>query len=167
VSPLTRERAQACFTRALDASRVLLDAERRALYDAMLGRRSLWRTEALCSEDQAVLLAERARAAFRRGEYVTAAALFRAALQREADDIDMLAMLGRTRRLACPDDPTAGEAELARAAAIDPDAEFPLYWLARAHYERGELDASRALLRRILAHNPEFELAREAMRLFP
>ncbi len=167
VSTVTRERAQALFSRTLEASRVLLDPERRVLYDSMISRRRGWRTEALAPEDHAVLLAERARQAFRRGEYVTAASLFRSAIHLEGADADILAMLGRTRRLACPDDPTAGEAELRRATELDPDGEFPQYWLARLHFERGELDASRDILRHLLAHNPEFELAREAMRLFP
>lgn len=167
VGALTRDRAQALFGRTLEAGRVLLDPERRALYDAMLGRGARWRTAAIGAEDQAVLLAERAKHHFLRGEYVTAAGLFRAALRLEGDDVDILAMLGRTRRLACPADPTAGEDELQKAVKMDPEADYPLYWLARLHYERGEMDTARQLLRRILMHNPEFELAREAMRVLP
>lgn len=167
VGALTRDRAVALFSRVLEAGRVLLDPERRPLYDAMIARRAGWRTEAVGVEHQAVLLAERAKHHFLRGEYVTAAALFCAALRLEGDDVDILAMLGRTRFLACPEDPSAGEAELRKAVNMDPEADYPLYWLARLHYERGEMDAARHLLRRILTHNSEFELAREAMRLLP
>ncbi len=165
VSAVTRERAQSLYARVLDAGRVLMDPERRALYDAMLGRRVGWLTPPRNSEDHAVLLAERAQQCFRRGEYVTAASLLQSALHLEGVDADILGMLGRTRRLACPEDPAAGEPELRHAIQLSPDAEFPLYWLGRLHYERGESDDARRLLRRILIHNPEFELARETMRL--
>ncbi len=164
VSPLTLARARTMYARAVEANRVLTDSERRGLYDAILGRKG-WRLE---SKDEAVgglLLAERARATFRRGEYVTAARLFLEALKLERNDPDILAMLGRARRLACPEDPTAGEAELRSAVTLAPDDEYALHALARQLAERGELAESRELLRRILSNNPEFEPARQAMRL--
>ncbi len=165
VSATTRERAQRLYARVLEAGRVLMDPERRALYDGLLGRRVGWHPGPLNSEEHAVLLADRAQQCFRRGEYVTSASLLKSALHLEGLDADVLGMLGRARRLACPEDPAAGEQELRQAIQLSPDAEFPLYWLGRLHYEREESDDARRLLRRILVHNPEFELARQTMRL--
>jgi CheY-like chemotaxis protein len=162
-SILSRERARTMFNRTAEANRVLTNPERRALYDAILARRG-WRTATLGGDEEELLVAERARGAFDRGEYVTAACLFRAALRADAKDPDILAMLGRARSLACPSDPTAGEAELRSALAQAPDDEYTLHALARLLVGRGERDAARELLRRILTHNPEFEPAREAMR---
>ena len=161
-----RERAQGLFAAVLEAGRVLTDPDRRVIYDQLLARRGGARPAAGATADHGVLLAERGRQCFRRGEYVTAAGLLRHAAHQEPDDADLLAMLGRTRRLACPDDPAAGEPELRRAVTLDPTADFPRYWLARLHHERGDHEAARHLLREILTQNPEFEPAREAMRLY-
>ena len=136
----------------------------RAVYDGMLGRRSGWSTELPGNENHAVLQAERARLCFRRGEYVTAAALLKNALLLEGDDVDILAMLGRTRRLACPADPKAGEAELRKALSLDPTAEFAWLWLAEQHRDRGEVEVARSILRSLLSRDPEFEPARQALR---
>ena len=57
------------------------------------------------------------------------------------------------------------QAELRSAVTLAPDDEYALHALARQLAERGELAESRELLRRILSNNPEFEPARQAMRL--
>ncbi len=164
VSAATRERAQRRFAAVVEAGRVLGDVERRTIYDAELNRRERRELHRIGAENNAVLLAERAREAFSRREHVSAAALFRAALRLEGDDPDILAMLGRARHLACPGDTAAGLGELRRAVALDPDAEEALFWLASIYIERGEADEARVLLRRALARNHEFEPAREALR---
>jgi CheY-like chemotaxis protein len=163
-SQLTRDRARTMFSRAAEANRVLADEGRRALYDAILARKG-WRTDSPSEAEGALLVAERGRSAFRRGEHVAASRLFLVALTVGGQDPDVLAMLGRARRLACPDDPLAGEAEMRSAVALAPGDEYALLALSRALAERGELVEARELLRRILADNPEFEQAREAMRL--
>lgn len=164
VSSATRERAQRRFAAVVEAGRVLGDAARRAIYDAELNRRERRELHRIGAENNAVLLAERAREAFSRREHVSAAALFRAALRLEGDDPDILAMLGRARHLACPGDTAAGLGELRRAVVLDPDAEEALFWLASIYIERGEAEEARVLLRRALARNHEFEPAREALR---
>ncbi len=164
VSAATRERAQRRFAAVAEAGRVLGDPARRAIYDAELNRRERRELYRIGAENNAVLLAERAREAFGRGEHVSAAALFRAALRLEGDDADILAMLGRARHLACPGDSSAGLGELRRAVALEPEADEALFWLASVCIELGEADEARVLLRRALARNHEFEPAREALR---
>lgn len=164
VSQVTRGRAQTMYARAVEANRVLTDAARRGLYDAILARRG-WRSEGRDEPAGALLLAERAQAAFGRGEYVSASRLFLEALKLEPEDPGVLAMLGQARRLACPGGPDAGEPELRAAVALAPDDEFALSALARLLADRGDLNEARELLRHLLAKNPEYEPAREAMRL--
>lgn len=164
VSATSRERAQQLISRIVEARRVLDDPERRAIYDSLIGGHRRYDYEPLPPGEPDDAFAERARAALERGEYCTAASLFRLATARDPDDADALAMLGRARRLACADDPHAGLAELKRALQLDPNAEYALYWLAMVHSEQGEAETARSLLRRALQQNHEFTLARDALR---
>lgn len=159
-----RRRAQAIYDRVLEAGRVLGDPVRRGIYDARLSGDALVRVGEIGLEDFAVLQAERARELFRRGEYVTAAALFYLAIQLEGEAADILAMLGWARHRACPEDRDAGEIELRRSLLLEPEDEFTLYYLGRLLGDRGEMDEGRRLLRAALAKNHEFEPARDALR---
>jgi CheY-like chemotaxis protein len=162
ITPGARQRAQQLTSRYLEARRVLEDPERRSIYNALISGQKKYGYEPFSASDDA--LAERARAALERGDHCMAAALFRIAAANEPTDVDVLAMLGRARHLACPDDPEAGIPELRRAVSLDPTAEYALYWLAMAHHEHGESDSARGLLRRALLLNHEFDLARDALR---
>lgn len=159
----SRRRAREIYDRVLEAGRVLGDRQRRAVYDARLAGDAQLRVGDIGHEDHAVLQAERARELFRRGEFVTAAALFHMAILLEGEDPDILAMLGRARRSACPGDPAAGEAELRRALELDPRNEFAGASLARLLADRGEGDEARLLLRRTLSADPDADLAREML----
>jgi CheY-like chemotaxis protein/tetratricopeptide (TPR) repeat protein len=162
----SRACGRAVYERALEAGRVLSDPARRAIYDARLGGEAGVRQGQIGMEDHAVLQAERARELFLRGEFVTAAALFHMAILLEGEAADILAMLGWARHQACPEDTAAGEGELRRALALDPDDEYALYYLGRLLGARGELDDARRLLRSAVEMNHEFEPAREALRSF-
>lgn len=161
---VSRACGRAVYERALEAGRILSDPVRRAIYDARLGGDTGLRLGLIEMEDHAVLQAERARELFLRGEFVTAAALFHMAILLEGEAADILAMLGWARHEACPEDTSAGEAELRRALALDPDDEYALCYLGRALGARGELDEARRLLRSAIEKNHEFEPAREALR---
>jgi CheY-like chemotaxis protein/tetratricopeptide (TPR) repeat protein len=160
----SRSRARAIYERALEAGRVLADPARRAIYDARIGGEALVPHGEIGMEDHAVLQAERARELFRRGENVTAAALFHMAILLEGEAADILAMLGWARHRACPEDTSAGEPELRRALVLDPDDEFALYYLGRLLAERGEIEEARRHLRAAVERNHEFDPAREALR---
>jgi hypothetical protein len=82
-------------------------------------------------EDRAVCQAERARALYRAGHFVAAAALLNVAVLLEGETPDMLAMLGWARHRAAPDDPIAGEPELRRALQFDPEHVWAMERLAR------------------------------------
>ncbi|MFZ5479894.1 MAG: response regulator [Myxococcota bacterium] len=159
----TRRRARAIHDRVLEAGRVLGDPARRAIYDARLAGDAQLKSGDIGLEDHAVLQAERARELFRRGEFVTAAALFQMAVALEGEASDILAMLGWARHRACPEDPTAGEREIRRALELEPDDEFALTYLGRLLGDRGEKDEARRLLRAAVAKNHEFEPARDAL----
>jgi CheY-like chemotaxis protein len=159
-----RRRARAIHDRVLEAGRVLGDPAMRAIYDARLAGNAHLRVGDPALEDYAVLQAARAQQLFRRGEFVTAAALFSIAIQLEGESGDLLAMLGWARHRACPEDHEAGEAELRRALALDPEDEFALYYLGRLLVCRGEIEEGRRLLRAAIVKNHEFEPAREALR---
>lgn len=167
LDPASRARARAIYERALEAGRVLSDPARRAIYDARLRGEAQVRHGTVGMEDHAVLQADRASELLRRGEYVTAAALFHMAIQLEGEAADILAMLGWARHHACPEDPGAGEPELRRAFALDPDDEFTAYYLGRVLLARGEIDEARRLLRAAVERNHEFEPARQALREVP
>jgi CheY-like chemotaxis protein/tetratricopeptide (TPR) repeat protein len=158
-----RRRARAIYDRVLEAGRVLGDPARRVIYDARLAGDAHLPTGDIGHEDHAVLQAERARELLRKGEFVTAAALFLMATRLEGEAADVLAMLGWARHNACPDDPAAGEPELRRALEINPDDEFALTYLGRLLGRRGEPDEARRLLRAAVAKNHEFDLARDAL----
>ncbi len=161
---LSRARAQALHDRALDAGRVLGDPNRRAVYDAWLGGVAPPPLSPLRMEDHAVLQAERARELFRRDEFVTAAALFHMAILLEGEAPDILAMLGWARHRACPEDPQAGEAELQRAVALQPQDEYALTCLARLLASRRDTAEAGRLLRAALDLNHEYAPARAALR---
>ena len=160
----TLRRARAVYERVLEAGRILGDTARRAIYDARLAGDAQLRSGEIDRESHAVLQAERTRELFRKGEFVTAAALFGHAMVLEGEAADILAMLGWARHRACPEDPTAGEAELRRALGLDAEDEFALYYLGRLLVARGEKDEARRLLRAAVAQNHEFEQARDALR---
>ncbi len=163
----SRGRARAMYERALEAGRVLSDPARRAIYDARLRGDAHVPHGQIGMEDHAVLQADRASELLRRGEYVTAAALFHMAIQLEGESADILAMLGWARHHACPEDPRAGEPELRRALGLDPEDEIASYYLARLLAARGEVEEARRLLRAAVERNHEFEPAREALRELP
>lgn len=159
----SRGRARATYERAMEAGRVLSDPGRRAIYDAHLRGETRVTHGAVQAGEQGVLQADRAGELLRRGAYVTAAALFQAAA-RDGESADLLTMLGWARHHACPEDPTAGEAELRHAVQLAPDDENAVFLLARVLIARGEREEGRALLRRALDLNHEFEPARQALR---
>ena len=163
LDPASARRVARVRERVREAARVLGDRERRAVYDAWIAR-DAGAAPTVPLEDHAVLLAERARDRFRRGEYVLAAALLALAAQLEGKDADILAMLGWSRHRACPEDPTAGEAELRAAVTLDPSNEGALTWLARVLLARGDRAGARRLLTDALAANHEYAPAREALR---
>ena len=167
LDPASRGRARDVYERALEAGRVLADPSRRAIYDARLGGEAHVRHGHIDMEDHAVLQADRAGELLRRGEFVTAAALFHMATQLEGESADILAMLGWARRHACPEDPRAGEAELRRAHALDPEDEIAAYYLARLLLNAGDVAEARRLLRAAVERNHEFEPARAALRELP
>lgn len=167
----TRRRAAALRARALEAARTLADPERRAAYDMRLAAPATVSDGVpfrpvtdLGAEDHAVLQAARGRDAFRRGAYVTASALLLLALQLEGEDADILAMLGWARHRACPEDPGAGEDQLRRAIALDPQNEGALTYLGRLIAARGARDEARELLRASLFFNHAYGPARDALR---
>lgn len=159
----SRRRAREVFDRVLEAGRVLSDPDRRAVYDARLAGEAHVRVADIGHENHAVLQAERARDLFRRGDHVTAAALFHMAILLEGEDPDILAMLGWARHRACPEDPEAGEPQLRRALELDPEGEYASYYLGCLLAERGDKDEARRLLRAVVAHNHEFEDARDKL----
>jgi hypothetical protein len=163
----SRRRAAEVRSRVLEAARILGDPERRAEYDRRMAagaRASSAGGPVDGTTDGDVLIrASLAHDALRRGAFVSAAGLLHGAARGSDVDADVLAMLGWARHLACPDDPSCGEAELRRALALDVRNEVALTWLGRVLLARGARDEARASLRSALALNHAYTPAREAL----
>jgi len=146
VDGATRQRCQELRARILAAARVLGDSARRAVYDARLRGPSGHRALAASAEGTPLLLADRARRLLERGQAVVAAGMLARAAEGLPDDPDVLALLGRARHAACPEDPDAGESELRRALALDPGDLHARYALAAVLRARGADEEARAQL---------------------
>ncbi len=165
----SRQRLREIQLRVQEAARVLADPARRAVYDGRLrglqlrsGPRSYVPPDTSHPDD----LAEHGRHLLVSGHPASALPVFGAALARaEQDDPEVLALLGRARSLACPEDPTAGEDALRMALRTDPACELALVYLGEMLARRpDQADEARACFRSALLHNPESGRAAAGLR---
>lgn len=155
-----RRRAAEIHARVVEAGKVLGNPLRRAEYDAMLAKQAPLPRGDMPTDAALDLRAARARAFMHAGAWVSAASLLSPASRISSAAPDLLAMLGEARRRACPDDPSAGEAELRMALQADANLPFACVSLARLLGARGERDAARTWARRACLANPEDSDAR-------
>ena len=161
----TRVRARELHARILDAYRVLGDQTRRKVYDARArgGDRGA-RSPGIPPDDAPVFLAERARQLLHSGNGVLAAGLAARANAGEGDDPTLWVLLSEARRLACPEDPACGEAELRQALRLDPTDEAALVAFGDRCRARGDHTEARRAYRGALRRNIAYEPARESLR---
>ncbi len=159
------ERAQAAevHRQVLAATRMLIHPRRRAVHDHLLAGKESSTRVPLEVPDHAIFQTEHARRLYRHGQYLGAAAMLRIALLLEGDDSDILTMLGRSRQRAAPSDPYAGEPQLRRALALDPQNSVAAFYLGKMLLDRGERSQGRTWLRRSLALDQENQAAREIL----
>ncbi len=165
---VTRQRIREIEARLHDAARVLGDQPRRAIYDARIDGLKLHAVPRELGPDTLPEeLAEYGRHLLAYDRPVAALApLSRALATADEDDPDVLALLGRARARACPEDCTAGEDVLRRALRVDPACELALLYLGELLSARsGGADEARRCFRLALQGNPECSGASRGLRI--
>lgn len=163
----SRQRIRDLQARIREAARVLGDAARRGVYDALLDGPQLRSGARPVPEGAAAEeLAEYGRQLLAAARPVAALpVLARSLATADEDDPDVLALLGRARALACPGDATAGEDLLRRALRLDPKCELALVYLGdQLAGAPGGATEAHLCYRTALGQNPECVAASEGLR---
>lgn len=164
----SRQRIREIQERMTEAARILGDQPRRAVYDARLdGLQLRTAPRALAPDALPEELAEYGRHLLAYDRPLAALpALARALATADEDDADVLALMGRARACACPEDPTAGEDVLRRALRIEPSCELALLYLGELLAAQvGGAEEARRCFRAALRSNPECAGASRGLRV--